>query len=515
MRITALYIYDEEIPNQQEPAWRYAVGDVVSGRVIEERKVRSRLAEVYVARNINLNRREIVKCPCGELLLGADRAEVKTRFVGEARAQAALNHADICVIHDLDEQAGAIFIELVSGDSLKAAREQRAFAEREVLEIGIRIADAMTYAHEADSAISKPPVAHFDLKPSNVMLTAGGGIKVLDFGLARILNRGGLDDSLRGGTPGFIAPERLRGEEGDERSDVFSLGATLYWLVTRQYAYLPGNGFVGNPQPFDVFDFEPWPELFNVLLGALQPSPEDRTPTMRAVADQLRARAEEFTPRPNDYAFFDSSTLTQILVPARGKKRTRAEQQLDVHRRRRRAITSASALLETLEATVRTYFECKNHLAKTPDIVALVQDAKRDLRRRNSATLEWLALSDEEKSLFFQKTAGCYLERFQKMVRQLAPAILDPSEYARRKDEFGRVQAIPWGDAGRLAEARACGAEWIFADEPRFGSYKKVLSVVGPNCFRFRLPAQEGRKGQSNPTQNGNIPASEKTTVTL
>jgi serine/threonine protein kinase/tetratricopeptide (TPR) repeat protein len=197
------------------------------------------MAEVYLAEDLRLHRRVALKMLRSE---GVSDAEAQARLLGEARAASALNHPNIAVIYEVDElkhEGGTvrfIAMEYVSGDTL-AVRSQRAdLSLDEVLGWVQQAADALGEAHARG-------IVHRDVKPSNLMLTDSGRLKVLDFGLA---TRHGLDtehdstwtrdparfpDGALVGTLGYMSPEQALGEDLDGRSDIFSLGAVLYQLL--------------------------------------------------------------------------------------------------------------------------------------------------------------------------------------------------------------------------------------------------------------------------------------------
>ena len=194
------------------------------------------MGEVYRAHDGKLGRDVAVKVLPRDLAADSDR---RVRMVREARAAAALNHPNICTVHDVGEADGHIYIamEVIEGQSLSTRLSAGALPLDEVLRIGHDVADAVAHAHARG-------IVHRDLKSANIMITPEGRVKVLDFGLAkRVRGDEVADVSTRAtaphtgahtvlGTLPYMSPEQLRGQPVDARSDIWALGVILYEMAS-------------------------------------------------------------------------------------------------------------------------------------------------------------------------------------------------------------------------------------------------------------------------------------------
>lgn len=203
---------------------------------------------VYEAEDTKLGRRVALKFIPEENQKDSQALE---RFLREARSASSLNHAGICTIHAIEEHDARTFIsmELLVGQSLDQVLASGPIPVKRTIEVGIQLADALDAAH-------KKGIIHRDIKPANIFITENGSVKILDFGLAKLLPRSNeelaghtLDSSpsttltspgMAVGTIQYMSPEQARGEELDARTDLFSLGAVLYQMLTGKPAF-PGS----------------------------------------------------------------------------------------------------------------------------------------------------------------------------------------------------------------------------------------------------------------------------------
>jgi len=200
------------------------------------------MGEVYRARDTQLNREVAIKVLPAHL---TQDAAALARFKREAQAVAALSHPNILAIHDFgtEQEIHYAVTELLDGETLRCRLAQGALLWREAIEIGAAVADGLAATHAKG-------IIHRDLKPENIFLTSDGRVKILDFGLARkkpLATPTNVSSALTAsnvtepgmvlGTVGYMSPEQVRGEEVDERSDIFSFGCVLYEMVSGRRAF--------------------------------------------------------------------------------------------------------------------------------------------------------------------------------------------------------------------------------------------------------------------------------------
>jgi serine/threonine protein kinase len=276
-------------------------GTSLEGLLIRQYEIRARLGhggmgEVYLAYDNQLCRQVALKrlrVPLAAL------PHAKQRFRREAQAAAQLDHPNVCTIHEVLEVDAECFIvmQYIAGETLAARLQHAPLALEQALDCAIQIAAALGAAQAAG-------IIHRDLKPHNIMLSAQGQVKVLDFGIAKFARPAGAglatpalttNPALILGTPNYMSPEQARGETVDARSDLFSLGVVLYEMLTGQPPFAApaasevlANVLKTEPAPLRTLLPAASPALEAVLQKALAKPVEQRYQTAQALMDDLR-----------------------------------------------------------------------------------------------------------------------------------------------------------------------------------------------------------------------------------
>jgi len=326
LKVESLLAYEEQAKDFIEaPAYEYGAelfaetqAEIVIGECLGPYRILSPIGaggmgEVYLARDTKLGRRVALKLLPAQFTTDADRVR---RFEQEARGAAALNHPNIITIHDVGDVNGVHFIatEFIEGQTLRQRMMNGEISISIAIDIAAQVAAALAAAHEAG-------IIHRDIKPENVMVRPDGLVKVLDFGLAKLTEGGQEDKGTRRkgenppvslslppplsstgvvmGTARYMSPEQARGLKVDARTDIFSLGVTLYEMVA-------GHAPFTGPSACDVIaallEHEPVP--------LTRHSPEAPAELERIVSKALRKDREERYQTTND-----------LLVELKGLKR--------------------------------------------------------------------------------------------------------------------------------------------------------------------------------------------------
>ena len=271
------------------------IGKTVGHYVITSRLGAGGMGEVFLAEDTRLDRKAAIKFLPAEFAADPDRRQ---RFLTEAKAASALNHPHVCVVYDVGESDDGrpfIAMEFVEGRSLDAVLQQGSMPIAQVVEIAVQVADALDAAHSRR-------IVHRDIKPGNISVNERGQVKVLDFGLAKMMPTGtsghDLTQTQQGlvvGTPHYMSPEQALGQEFDQRSDLFSLGVVLYELTTGQRPFTGANSAeigdkIVHAQPIAIarLNYDVPPELERITLKCLQKQPERRYQSARELMVDLK-----------------------------------------------------------------------------------------------------------------------------------------------------------------------------------------------------------------------------------
>ena len=288
--VESLLGFLEPVPSQV-PDTPVPYGEQIGPYTILEFLRAGGMGEVYKARDTRLDRNVAIKFLPSVL---ADDAAALDRFQREARAASALNHPRICTIHDIGDYHGRPFfvMELLEGQSLNERMSGKPVPVPELVDLALQTCDALQAAHAKG-------IIHRDIKPANVFLTTSGQIKILDFGLAKLVEEihsaaatvtmteaeiiaGAVTRTRIGklvGTPAYLSPEQARGEEVDARTDIFSFGLVLYEMAT------------GRP----TFRGQTSRELINSILHETPVKPSTLNPALPSNLERIILKALEKT----------------------------------------------------------------------------------------------------------------------------------------------------------------------------------------------------------------------------
>ncbi|MBI5869285.1 MAG: protein kinase, partial [candidate division Zixibacteria bacterium] len=261
------------------------------GTTVAQYKILKQLGQggmgiVYLAEDAKLGRKVALKFLPPHLSASEqDRA----RFLQEARAASALNHPNVCTVHDIQDTDGQIFLvmEYVDGTTLRDRTQP--YSVKQVVEIGIQIADGLAAAHEQG-------IVHRDIKTENVMVRRDGIVQIMDFGLAKLRGVSRLTkEGSTLGTIGYMSPEQVQGLDTDHRTDIFSLGVVLYELLAGQMPYQGAHETAimyeivnVDPPPLSAVRPDIDPELDRIVLECLQKDPDERCQSAKEVSRDLR-----------------------------------------------------------------------------------------------------------------------------------------------------------------------------------------------------------------------------------
>jgi serine/threonine protein kinase len=292
------------------------IGKTISHYRILEQLGGGGMGIVYRAEDVKLKRPVALKFLSPQLSFDQ---EAKRRFIHEAQAASALDHPNICTIYEIDEaEDGQMFIAMAyyEGETLKKKISHLGIAEG--IKFAIQIAQGLAQAH-------KNGIVHRDIKPANVMITNDGLVKIVDFGLAKLVGTSRVTKAgTTMGTPLYMSPEQIKGSEVDHRSDIWSFGVVLYEMFVGQppfagdyeQAILYAIVYQDPPQPSEINPQIP-ASLERIIRKALQKRAEDRFDSMLTMLGDLKRVERDFSKSFKHTATETTSDILNLLE--RGK----------------------------------------------------------------------------------------------------------------------------------------------------------------------------------------------------
>ena len=302
------------------------IGQTISHYRIVEKLGEGGMGVVYKAEDTNLDRTVALKFLAGHLL---ESEEHKQRFLREARATASLDHPNICMVHEVGEADGRVFLAMgyIDGPEVRAKIKERPLKLDEALDIAIQAAAGLQAAHQKG-------IIHRDIKSANMMLTSTGQVKIMDFGLAQLSGGTRLTKTNTIlGTPAYMSPEQAQRLPTDRRSDIWSLAVVLYEMVTGR---LPFEGEREQAVLYAIAKEEPEPitalragvptELDRIVGKALSKNPADRYQhvddmlvdlrALRASLDAARTSPSQSRARTGTKAVWAAAAMALLAVLA-------------------------------------------------------------------------------------------------------------------------------------------------------------------------------------------------------
>jgi serine/threonine-protein kinase len=320
------------------------------------------MGDVYLAEDTRLGRKVALKVLPAAM---TGSAESQARFLREAQLASALDHPNICTIHEIGEDSGYHFIamQFVEGETLKRVIDGRPLDLSLTLSIGLQVADALASAHSRG-------IIHRDIKSNNIIITPRGQAKVLDFGLAKSLERAGrVGAGATGteltrtgammGTPAYMSPEQARGEPVDRRGDIFSFGAVLYEMATGRLPFKEPSeaetmsAIINKPHTTAIeLNRELPTALSRAIDRAMAKRPADRYQSINEMVKDLRACAA---------GIISTSSPDGAVVPYVTPRR-----RATFHRLKRRRVLLAAVAAAVLLISVAAFYLLRPKQAPPP-----------------------------------------------------------------------------------------------------------------------------------------------------
>jgi len=512
--------------------------ELKSGQVIGSYEIisfisRGGMGEVYLAQDKRLGRKVALKLLPSSVTKDASRLR---RFEQEARAASALNHPNIITIYEIREANSTLMIatEFVEGETLRQRLGCDTLELQAALHIAIQIADALAAAHQAG-------IIHRDIKPENVMIRPDGYVKVLDFGLAKLVEAPSpmlaaeaptknvqTGSGVIMGTIGYMSPEQARGVVVDTRSDIFNLGAVIYEMVAGQKPFegeTPSDILAAilksEPPLLSHFTPEAPPELARIVTKALRKDREQRYQVIKDMLLDLKSLKEEL-----DYqAKLDrsaapgtpqkASAVTSQPQPLATGKTTASTAEIktavstithslsaEIRRHKAGSILALTTLIVAVSAGVFGLYKLLNHSRSAPQASEKPQVLRTTQLTFSTALDQFPSLSPDGNSIAYSSDQS---GNFEIYVKQLTPG----GQEIRLTSDGQQSLEPAWSpDGQRIAfYSRGRGGIWVI---PAFGGSAKQLAEFG-SCpawsrdgsmiaFQSGTPADTATSGSMPPS---------------
>jgi serine/threonine-protein kinase len=474
-------------------------GTLIGRYEIQRRLGRGGMGSVYVAHDPQLGRMVAIKVLAGDV----EEAESLERFKREARSAAALNHPNLVTVYDFDrfESQPYLVMEYVPGRTMaEVIRRKDAITIGEKLRWLEDLCTGAGYAHRMS-------VVHRDIKPANLMITRSGQLKILDFGIARMLGITSNTGSMIG-TPGYMAPEQIEGDTLDHRADLFSIGVVCYELLSYREAF-PGETLPAithsvlsrEPVPLPKLVSDLHPDLVTIVERALRKNKDERfenTESMRGAIARVRQMLETdathdavttyltpspaaprqsdargSAPRPSGATPFVGSSGTpqpeRVRTDREALARLRATQ-LDAALQRSRTLVSEGSLQEALEQChiALTFDEAHAEALDLEQSIqgAIGQKAAELLLEEGRELVGRGSLTEARSRLERARELATDVGPIKRFERELRHAVVDQERLRKRAETVsGMVRSARAAlDAGQVEEALASAREALALD---------------------------------------------------